>query len=288
MGMKLKTILIICLLIVFSGCTNVMVAPEIPTFNNGTTVLTESYEYAVAKGITNSGYIWNKWGYNPDIDSATDPEIIAFYGGQSDQFLSEGEYLLISSSDPNDINGGTGSNAVILWGVNENWERIENEVVFLNGTNPVRTQNKYLGVNRMSTFLSGADLRNDGDITAIAVNSSSIQAEIPAAQGSTQQAFLFIAANHPFLADWIFLNLNKISGGTPRITIRGWVRSFVSQSEYEIFQATIETNTENSIELSPNVPFIVGEKSILYFTAETDTNNAIANLRFSGIEVLNE
>ena len=47
----------------------------------------------------------------------------------------------------------------------------------------------------------------------------------------------------------------------------------------------MDTQREDSVLYSPNNPFPVGEQSVLYFTAETDTNNTEVKLRFSGKEV---
>jgi hypothetical protein len=84
------------------------------------------------------------------------------------------------------------------------------------------------------------------------------------------------------------LNVNKISGGSsPVVTIKGWVYSFVSQSKYLIFRDTIDTSVENNFQYNPSQPFVVGEKSVLWFEATTNTNNTVASLRFSLIEVRN-
>lgn len=242
---------------------------------------TRLLSYAIALGEIPNSTTWNKWGYNDDIDTATDPEIIASWGGDESFILSSPEYLNISSTDSDDTNGGNGASAVVIWGVNGSWDHVQ-EIVFLDGTNVVQTTQTYYGVNRVATYLVGGDGFNQGDINVMSSLSNEQQAQIPQGEGSTQQAFIWVGEDKQFLTDSLYLNVNKISGGTPRVTIKAFVKSYVSNSVYEVFRTTIETNAENTISFNPNQPFVVGEKSILYWTAETDTNNAVVNIRFSG------
>ena len=51
-----------------------------------------------------------------------------------------------------------------------------------------------------------------------------------------------------------------------------------------MLKTVLHTSAENTEELRPSQPFVIAESSIFYFTAESDTNNAEAIVRFSGIE----
>jgi hypothetical protein len=106
---------------------------------------------------------------------------------------------------------------------------------------------------------------------------------MPAGQGTTQQAIFYVPENHQFLATWLHFNAIKLSGGTkPEITFKGYVYSEVVDSEFEVFRDAIDVADTNTLTLSPAEPFIIGESSILYFTADTDTNNTAVRCRFSG------
>lgn len=285
--MKSKILLLTLILILFSGCTSVAVVPEelvvTGKYHNGTTIITEDYFYAVGGGEVNSAEVWNKWGYNSDVDPGTE-EIVAHFGGDKSFLLSQGEYLNISSNSAADTSGGSGAQAVYITGIDENFLEAQ-ELVNLNGVTPVQSTTKFLGVNRMVVYLAGSSLENVGDITATSSNTNKPQAQIPSRSGTTQQAFFFTPINSTFLANYLHINVNKLAGGSaPRITIRGWVRSFNANADYEIFRVKIDTSVENTMELSPKTPFVIGSKQILYFTAESDTNNAIVSLRFSGLQ----
>ena len=241
------------------------------------------YKYNAALGKVAGATVWNKWGYNADIDTAAQ-ETIWSPGGLL-TYMTSADTLDIVSSDVNDTSAGTGARSIIIYGVDEN-RASQIEVVTLNGTTPVTTTNQWLGVNRMSIYLAGSSAANEGDITASATTAATTQAEIPATQGSTQHAFFFTQAGHTALADWLWLNINKISGGgSPRVTIQAWVTSLVSGAQYEVFEATIDTSVENTVELRPSQPFVIGEKSLFELRASTDTNNTVVNARFSLIEV---
>ena len=50
----------------------------------------------------------------------------------------------ISSTSGLDTTGGTGTQAVVIWGINGSWEEVI-DVVFLDGTNTVQSNFEYLG-----------------------------------------------------------------------------------------------------------------------------------------------
>lgn len=275
-------------LISFSNGFNITyIAGNDKFIHNGTTQIVEPYLYAVAAGETNSATVWNKWGYNSDVDSGTE-EIIAHFGGDNSFILNSSEKLNITSSVSADNASGTGARSLFITGINEN-RTLQTELISLDGTNTVQTVYNYTGINRVIVLSTGSSISNEGDINLVSAITNKPQAQIPSGDGVTQQAFFFTQVNHTFLANYLHININKLSGGsTPRVTIRGWSRSFVTNTDYEIFRITIDTSAENTIEMSPDTPFVLGGRELLYFTAESDINNAVVSLRFSGIEKENE
>lgn len=224
---------------------------------------------------------WNKFGYNDDIDTAS-AEVIAEFGGTF-QYLTSGETIDIVSSSANDTNSaGTGARQLIIWGVDENWE-YQLEVVNLNGTTTVTTTSQWIGINRVSIFLAGSGAKNDGVITITANTSSYNMASMPAGQGTTQQLIFYVPVSYQFLAEWLYFNAIKTSGGSsPEVTLFGHVYSDVAQAEFEVYRDSLDVADTQHIQLSPPTPFVIGEKSILWFTADTDTNNTAVRGRFSG------
>ena len=95
----------------------------------------------VALGRRQGVTTWNKFGYNPDIDSST--EVVASFGGTF-QYLTSGETIdIVSSSTADDGDpAGTGVNSIVIYGVDENWDE-QTEVVTMNGTTTVTTTSQF-------------------------------------------------------------------------------------------------------------------------------------------------
>lgn len=239
------------------------------------------YHTEVAVGRRQGTSIWNKFGYNTDVDTGGQ-EIIASWGGTF-QFLTTGETIDVVSSSVNDINTtGTGAYGVVIYGVDENWEEAV-EVVFLNGTTTVTTTSQWIGINRISVYLSGSLQHNDGTIDVTATTSLYQMAQMPATQGTSQQCIFYVPAKHNFLTDWLLFNVLKTSGGSkPELDIFGYVYSSVSNSKYEVYRGAMDISLINTLEVNPHLPFVVGEKSILWFEALTDQDNSSVKCRFSG------
>lgn len=242
---------------------------------------TKDYRYEVAMGNVTNATTWNKFGYNEDIDAAA-PEVLWSTGGSFTRLTTD-RTLSVVSTDAQDGVAGTGATNVIIYGIDAN-RAAQTVVVTMNGTTPVVTTETWLGVNRISVYLCGSEESNVGKITATATTDLTVQGEVPIGEGTTQQAIFFTQAGHTALVDWLHINVNKLSGSSPKVTIKGWVYSFVSEAKYEVFRDVIDTSIENNTDLLPSQPFVIGEKSILWFEMETDTNNTVASCRFSLIE----
>lgn len=240
------------------------------------------YHSEVALNRRQGATTWNKFGYNSDVDDTGDQEIIASWGGVF-QYLTTGETIDIVSSSANDTNGGTGINSVVVYGVDENWDSAI-EVVTMNGTSTVTTSSQWIGINRVAVFLSGSGRKNAGTISVTATTSGYDMAEMPVTEGVTQQMVFYVPRDHQYLAEWLTFSALKISGGggSPEIIYRGIVYSAVNNCEQEVYRGKMDTARENNLIVDPPVPFPIGEKSIIWFTAETDTNNTSVSGRMSG------
>lgn len=243
----------------------------------------QDYFIDVSLGRREGQVNWHKWGYNSDIDTAAE-ETVWSAGGLLTPLTSAETLDCVSSSAADDV-GSTGLEQIKIVGVGAG--RIyQEETVDLNGTAAVTTSNTWLGVNRVSPVSSGSGLVNAGDITISASTAATTQAYIPAGVGVTQQAFFFVPAGRQFETNWLRINVNKISGGgSPVCTISGWVRNFPSGSRYLVFRETYDTSVDNSITIDPQIPFPIPASSLLEFTASTDVNNTIVNIRFAGVEI---
>lgn len=242
------------------------------------------YEVAISKRQGHT--TWNKFGYNNDVDTGGAEHVWSFGGTHT--ILTSAETLDVVSTSTNDTNSsGTGARSVRVYGIDANYEALT-EDVNLNGTTTVTTSGSFLGVNRAVVLTCGSGGVNAGDINITATTATTNQAQIPTGQGTTQQLIFFTQANHTALADYLLVNVNKISGGgSPVVTIKGWSYAYVTGCKYEVFRYTIDTAVENTVEIRPSQPFVIAEKQVLYFTAETTADNSVVNMRMSLIECRN-
>jgi len=242
------------------------------------------YNYEVALSRRQGATTWNKFGYNADVDVGT--EVIAAFGGTFTPLTTASTLTIVSSSANDDGSpAGTGANSIVIYGVDAN-RVAQTEVVTLNGTTNVVTSTTWLGINRASIYLAGSGLSNAGLITITATTGGSTQATIPIGEGSTQQSIFFTQLNHTFLADTLILNAEKTgAGASPKVRFKGWVFSEVSNAKYLVFNQLLDTSAENAAVLTPTQPFVIGEKSVLWFEATTDQADTFASIRFSGIEI---
>lgn len=238
-----------------------------------------------ALGRRQGATVWNKFGYNTDVDTAS-AEVVAAFGGLWVPLTTASTLRFVSTSTDDDGSpAGIGANSLVVWGVDANRDQ-QIEVVTLNGTTNVDTVSTWLGINRVAIYLAGSSLANVGNITVTAVTGGATQAYLPAGEGTTQQLIYHTAADHQALVEYIVLNAQKFAAGTnPIVTFRMWVFSAVSNARYEVMRQTVDTDITGTIILKPPVPFIIGEKSCLWIQATTTQDNTSVSGRFSLIEV---
>jgi hypothetical protein len=254
---------------------------EIPSLSElmNTYYADPDFSSVIALGKRDGIRTWTKWGYNTDVDNAAE-EMVWSVGGDMTFLETASTLSFVSSSTADDV-GGTGATGVVVYGINAD-RKYTVEVVFLDGTTPVVTTSTWLGVNRMSIYAAGSGNVNAGTITATSVTGSHVQAQIPAGEGTTQQAIFFTQDEWQTLVNEVKVNAVKITGGggSPVVTLKMWVHSFVSSAKYEVLRITLDTAVENSFDLNFTHPILVGEKSVIYWTCDTDTNNTEVSVRF--------
>lgn len=241
------------------------------------------YNSEVAMGKRQGRATINKFGYNADVDSAAS-EIVASFGGTFN-IMTTADTLNIVSDSANDTSAGTGARTLLITGIGSDFLN-QTETVTMNGATPVTTSNTWLGINRVIVLSSGTNNANVGTITiSDTAGTVGTQAELAPNSSVTQQAIYHTQINHNLLLDWLWVNIRKLSGGSaPRVTVRGYSYSRVTDTAYEIFDYDVDTSVDNTVSLNPSQPFVVGGREVIYFVAETNTNDTSVRLRFSGIE----
>ena len=243
-----------------------------------------SFDHEVATGKRSGVTTWNKWGYNSDIDTAGE-EVIASFGGTYTPPTTP-TTLIITSTSGNDTSlagGGTGARSIQITGIDEN-RQMTTQVVLLEGLSSVITTTTWLGINRIEVISSGSGQVNAGNIVVLASIGGAALGHIPEGVGVTQQAIFHVPANHTFLASWLIINAARATGqgSSPLVTVRGYVFNPSTNTKYLVVRKNLDTSVAINVELTPSEPFVIEEGSVLYFTATTDKDNTVVDIRFSG------
>ena len=245
--------------------------------------LTEDNIYEIARGRISGATVWNKFGYNNDVDTGT--EAVWSQGGAFTYLTTASTVNVVSTSAQDTLTTGTGAWTVLIYGVDSNWDDVI-EVVVMNGTNNVESSNSYYGINRMVVYNTGTNDSNVGTITATATSNATVQAHMPAGEGTTQQCLFTIQKEHTAMMAFVVLNALKLSGGggSPRVTFKLWAYSHVTGSKYEVARTLLDTDIENTIPLPMPIPLVFTGRQTIWWEATTDTNNTEVGIRFSLVE----
>lgn len=247
------------------------------------------YFVDVAMGrVPNTG-IWNKFGYNADVGSAT-PEIIASFGGAFDPttaIMATAQTFTITYNQATDGEGTTGATVLLIYYIDANYA---SQIAFhtLGNDGSDVTSFSGFGINRALVYSSGGSPFAVNAITITATSDGTTQAQIPASASVTQQCIFHTQLGWSFLIKGITLTVRKLSGGSaPRCTVIGYSYSRVTGMRYEFKRIEIDTGVENTVLDDFQVPIVFNGREVIYFTCETNTDNTSATLRFSGIEQKN-
>lgn len=141
----------------------------------------EPFELQVSRGQIAYHKTLFKFGFNPDVDDSL--ETIWAEGGLY-SYLSAATVLKVSSSSANDTSAGTGARTVELFGLDADYDEI-NETVILSGQTAVNTTQSFLRVNRMIVRSAGTGGTNAGVIYA---GTGTVTSGVPANKYATVAA----------------------------------------------------------------------------------------------------
>jgi len=151
-------------------------------------------------GALINGDVVSAFGENPSSASGT-VETVRSSGGTFVPLATE-ETLSLASTSASDVSAGAGARTVKIEGLDGNFNPVR-AIVTLNGTTPVVTTEAFLRVNKMVVATAGSSLVNAGTITATASTSATVQGEIPAAEGSSQDCIYTVpAGKRLFVTNW--------------------------------------------------------------------------------------
>lgn len=134
------------------------------------------------------------------------------------QFLTVASAHQIRSSSASDTSAGTGARAILVVGLDTNWDTVA-MVAVMNGTTPVALPTNILAVNTVAVISTGSLNTNAGDITVERVTGAVLQGFIAAGVSLNRSGKYTTPRNTKFLAYNVYLNGNRSGAATDTVTI---------------------------------------------------------------------
>lgn len=255
----------------------------LPQTADAAAVRNDNFFMDVGNGRRQGQAIVQKWGYNLDLDSASQETLWAGGPDRLSPLTTPRTLSVVSDDTDDDISAGAGARSIRIYGIGPNRES-QTEDLDLTGTTPVVTTGTWLGINRVSITSAGSTMANVGDITLTATVDLTVQALVTAGTSSTQQLFYFCPAEEVVQLDYLRFSCLKLSGGgAPRVTITAHLWDFDANVVTEVFREALDTTVTNLLEVSPKEPFTLLGGDLLEFRATTTVNDTTVTGRFSGV-----
>lgn len=226
---------------------------------------------------------FTKFGYREGLTASAGEETVWATTGNFTPMTTASTFT-IAYNNSTDGESTTGALTLFFSYVDENGEAATANHT-LGSTGSDVTSFSGFGINRIAVSSSGSANVNTNDITITETTGATKQAFIPAGESVTQQVIFFTPSNGYAVGKFLWINANKISGGgSPRVTLKAYAFNRNVETQYEIFRIVIDTSSENTIKFTEPVGFRLTPTDVVWFVADTDTNNANINLRFSVVE----
>ena len=247
---------------------------------DATIVRTTSYSDEVSIGRRDGVGNFNKFGYRDNLTAASGEQTI---WATTTNFVPMTTASTFTIAYTNTSDGSTSNGALTLYFVYVDATGLEQIAVHtLGSTGSDVTAFTGLGINRCAVSSSGSTQTNGAAILITDTTGATTQAVLPAGSGTTQQAIFHVGSNSDGVAKYLWINLNKTSGGSaPKALIKGYVFNRQFETRYEVFRVTVDSAVEQTIYVTDPIGFALSPTDVLYFVADTDTNNTIVNIRFS-------
>jgi hypothetical protein len=201
-------------------------------------------------------------------------------------YLSTAAVMQISSSSANDAAAGTGARTVAIYGLDANYNQI-NETVTLNGQTAVNTTNSFLRVFHLAVVTAGSGEAAAGTIYA---GTGTVTAGVPAVvygvytsgNGSTACIWTVPAGYTAYITNYSAGYGNAITAyGTAFLAVRPFGSVFDTAS-----QVRVSNGSQGWITF--NYPILVEEKSDIEIRANSTTASANVVAEFQIVYVKND
>ena len=242
-------------------------------------------DLAISRGHSQGYRTLYKFGYNPDVD--TQEETV--WGNAGDYvWLDNAVTMFVSSTSANDTGTGTGARTILIQGLDEDYNEIE-ETITLSGQTQVATQLSYLRIYRSFVTLAGS---NEGTSGVIYIGSSGATGGVPnttvyasiSIGNQTQIAAYTVPAGYTLYIDEINFTA-AVSQAQKLVHCKFNSRTHGSNVFRTRFVQVLQSN---QLIQSFKYPQGFAEKTDLECRVSTDTSNTAIGASFQGVLIKNE
>lgn len=168
----------------------------------------------------------NKFGRNPDIDTATVPEDVWNGGGSYTGFpTGSAETVQVLSDNAADTSAGTGTRTVLITGLDSNYAVIT-ETFTLNGTTPVTGSSQFIRVHTARVVTAGSGGVNAGQITVRhSTTTTNVFLVLPVGGNQSYNSGYTVPAGKTAYLVRVHADIRD-SGTTATADIAVWIREF--------------------------------------------------------------
>tara|TARA_R110002126_G_scaffold130753_1_gene274286 strand:- start:139 stop:900 length:762 start_codon:yes stop_codon:yes gene_type:complete len=222
---------------------------------------------AVGSGGVPNMITIDKFGHNSAVSNTGTPEDIWEDGGNL-VFLTSAETMSIESTDAgDDKDGTTGSKNIIVQGLDNDFNEIE-ETIDLEGLTPVTTVNSFIRINRLCCDDVGSSGVNLGKITATATTAGTIQASVSIGDGQTEKTQFTVPNGKTGYITNMWVGVGKGDDATIKLFVRKYEKSWRLRRHIDIFESDVDFPFHSYI--------ICDAKSDVRMTSLSGINNGIA------------
>ena len=226
----------------------------------------------VSLGDIGGAGTWAKFGYRDGLTAAAGEETVWSTTGNFAVQTVADTYDVVYNSGT-DGSGTTGALVILIDYLDEN-HKPQQATHVLGNTGRDTTAFQGWGINRVVVVSSGTQNYNTNEIYLETTAGASKQAAQAATDSVTHQAIYHVPINHSGIVNMFWFGCLKLSGGSsPSVEIRGYVYNHLVQTRFLVFRSKIDTSVENHFEIYDPIGFKLGGRDVLYFVADTDTNN---------------
>lgn len=188
----------------------------------------DDFKLAVAAGLVPGWRRFRKFGMNDDVDAGTEQ---IWPLGTIKVLPTTAAVASVVSSTAADGVGGTGARAIVVSGLDANYDEVEEEVT-LTGITPVNTTQTFLRLNRAYITDVGSGGTNAGNIT-VSIGGNA-QAYIEASEGQSHQLDYCVPAGHTYFIDVYSTTVGD--AGSDAIQILGQIRLYDETAPTDNYQ----------------------------------------------------